>query len=178
MRAVGLLAVAGLVAALPQTSQLALTEQYAQYTTRGEAVLASPNGEGGVQKEEGLDREYILEYSMSRGEFWSMVVPDVKGGNNQLYWGEQRFSGGAFYFGALAFALCLAWLIAGSHWLRWPLLAVSILTIVLSWRDATWLTDVFLERVPLFNKFRDTKMMLVLLQIIVPAGAAMALHEV
>ena len=44
-----------------------------------------------------------------------MVVPDVKGGNNQLYWGEQRFSGGAFYFGALAFALCLAWLIAGSR---------------------------------------------------------------
>ena len=74
--------------------------------------------------------------------------------------------------------MCLAWFIAGSHWLRWPLLAVSLLAIVLSWRDATWLTDVFLERVPLFNKFRDTKMMLVLLQMIVPVGAAMALHEV
>ena len=178
MKAVGLLVVAGFVAALPQTSQLALTEQYAQYTTRGEAVLAVPSEEGGGQGGTGLDREYILEYSMSRGEFWSMVVPDVKGGNNQLYWGEQRFSGGAFYFGALAFALCLAWLIAGSHWLRWPLLAVSMLAIVLSWRDATWLTDVFLERVPLFNKFRDTKMMLVLLQMVVPVGAAMALHEV
>ncbi|MGB1364129.1 MAG: YfhO family protein, partial [Flavobacteriales bacterium] len=178
LRAVGLLAAAGLVAALPQTSQLALTEQYAQFTTRGEAVLTTPSEGGGRQEQAGLDREYILEYSMSRGEFWSMAVPDVKGGNNQLYWGEQRFSGGAFYFGALAFALCLAWFIAGSHWLRWPLLAVSLLAIVLSWRDATWLTDVFLERVPLFNKFRDTKMMLVLLQMIVPVGAAMALHEV
>ena len=178
MRAVGLLVAAGLVAALPQTSQLALTEQYAQFTTRGEAVLATSSEGGGGQEQAGLDREYILEYSMSRGEFWSMVVPDVKGGNNQLYWGEQRFSGGAFYFGALAFALCLAWFIAGSHWLRWPLLVVSMLAIVLSWRDATWLTDVFLERVPLFNKFRDTKMMLVLLQMVVPVGAAMALHEV
>ena len=178
MRAAGLLVAAGLVAALPQTSQLALTEQYAQFTTRGEAVLATSSEGGGGQEQAGLDREYILEYSMSRGEFWSMVVPDVKGGNNQLYWGEQRFSGGAFYFGALAFALCLAWFIAGSHWLRWPLLVVSMLAIVLSWRDATWLTDVFLERVPLFNKFRDTKMMLVLLQMVVPIGAAMALHEV
>ena len=177
MRAVGLLVAAGLVAALPQTSQLALTEQYAQFTTRGEAVLTTSSEGGGGPEQEGLDREYILEYSMSRGEFWSMVVPDVKGGNNQLYWGEQRFSGGAFYFGALAFALCLAWFIAGSHWLRWPLLVVSMLAIVLSWRDATWLTDVFLERVPLFNKFRDTKMMLVLLQMVVPVGAAMALHE-
>ena len=178
LRAVGLLAAAGLVAALPQTSQLALTEQYSQFTTRGEAVLTTPSEGGGGQEQAGLDREYILEYSMSRGEFWSMAVPDVKGGNNQLYWGEQRFSGGAFYFGALAFALCLAWFIAGSHWLRWPLLAMSLLAIVLSWRDASWLTDVFLERVPLFNKFRDTKMMLVLLQMIVPVGAAMALHEV
>lgn len=178
MRALGLLVAAGLVAALPQTSQLALTEQYAQFTTRGEAVLATSSEGDGGQEQAGLDREYILEYSMSRGEFWSMVVPDVKGGNNQLYWGEQRFSGGAFYFGALAFALCLAWFIAGSHWLRWPLLVVSMLAIVLSWRDATWLTDVFLERVPLFNKFRDTKMMLVLLQMVVPVGAAMALHEV
>ena len=51
------------------------------------------------------------------------------------------------------------------------------LAVVLSWRDATWLTDVFLDHVPLFNKFRDTKMMLVLVQMIVPFGAAMALHE-
>ena len=178
MRAAGLLVVAGLVAALPQTSQLALTEQYSQFTTRGEAVLNSTSAGDDVQEAAGLDREYILEYSMSRGEFWSMVVPDVKGGNNQLYWGEQRFSGGAFYFGALAFSLCLAWFIAGSHWLRLPMIAVSMLAIVLSWRDATWLTEFFLERVPLFNKFRDTKMMLVLLQMIVPVGAAMALHEV
>ena len=35
----------------------------------------------------------------------------------------------------------------------------------------------FLDHVPLFNKFRDTKMMLVLVQLIVPLGAAMALHE-
>ena len=135
------------------------------------------NGDENEAVQDGLDRDYILEYSMARGEWWSIAIPDVKGGNNQLYWGEQRFSGGAFYFGALAFALCLAWLIAGTSWLRWPLLAVWLLAVVLSWRDATVLTDVFLDHVPLFNKFRDTKMMLVLVQLIVPLGAAMALHE-
>jgi len=114
---------------------------------------------------------------MGRGEWWSVLVPDIKGGNSPYYWGEQRFSGGAFYFGAFAFALCLAWLIAGSHWMRWPLLAISALVIVLSWRDASWLTDAFLNNVPLFNKFRDTKMMLVLVQLVVPLGAAMALWE-
>ena len=73
--------------------------------------------------------------------------------------------------------MCLAWLIAGTSWLRWPLLAISLLAVVLSWRDATGLTDFFLDYVPLFNKFRDTKMMLVLVQLVVPLGAAMALHE-
>jgi hypothetical protein len=173
----GVLLLAGLLSALPQTGQLALTEQYSEFTTRGKANVAQENGGSKDMLQEGLNRDYILEYSMARGEFWSIAIPDVKGGNNQLYWGEQRFSGGAFYFGALAFALFLAWLIAGSSWLRWPLLAVSLLAVVLSWRDATSLTEFFLDHVPLFNKFRDTKMMLVLVQLAIPTGAAMALHE-
>lgn len=173
----GVLLVAGLLSVLPQTGQLALTEQYSEFTTRGKANVAKANVATEDALNDGLDRDYILEYSMARGEFWSMAIPDVKGGNNQLYWGEQRFSGGAFYFGALAFALFLAWLIAGTSWLRWPLLAVSLLAVVLSWRDATGLTGFFLDHVPLFNKFRDTKMMLVLVQLAIPMGAAMALHE-
>ena len=64
-----------------------------------------------------------------------------------------------------------------SSQLRWPMLAVMALSVVLSWRDASWLTTLFLDHVPLFSKFRDTKMMLVLAQMIVPLGAAMALHE-
>ena len=178
MKATGLLLVGGLLAALPQTGQLAVTEQYSEFTTRGDRVVSSTSRSVDLNdQDDGLNRDYILEYSMGRGEWWSVLVPDVKGGNSPFYWGEQRFSGGAFYFGALAFALCLAWMVAGSHWIRWPLLAVSALAVVLSWRDATWLTDVFLNHVPLFNKFRDTKMMLVLLQMVIPLGAAMALWE-
>lgn len=178
MKATGLLLVGGLLAALPQTGQLAVTEQYSEFTTRGERVVESTSRSLDLNdQDDGLNRDYILEYSMGRGEWWSVLVPDIKGGNSPYYWGEQRFSGGAFYFGAFAFALCLAWLIAGSHWVRWPLLGVAVLAIVLSWRDASWLTDAFLNNVPLFNKFRDTKMMLVLVQLVVPFGAAMALWE-
>lgn len=176
-KASGVLLAAGLLSALPQTGQLALTQQYSEYTTRGKANLTSDDAQPEATPQDGLDRDYILEYSMARGEWWSMAIPDVKGGNNQLYWGEQRFSGGAFYFGALAFALCLSWFLVGSSWLRWPMLAVMALSVVLSWRDASWLTTLFLDHVPLFSKFRDTKMMLVLAQMIVPLGAVMALHE-
>ena len=114
---------------------------------------------------------------MSRSEWLSIFIPDIKGGNNQLYWGEQTFSAGAFYFGALAFSLWLAWMIAGSSWLRWPTFLVSVLSVMLSWRSGSVVTNFFLDHVPLFDKFRDTKMMLVVLQVVIPMGAAMALHE-
>ena len=176
-KSTGILLLAGVLSVLPQIGQLSLTEQYSEFTTRGKANVERAEVGALEDDQGGLDKYYMLEYSFGRGEFWSIVVPDIKGGKNRLYWGEQRFSGGAFYFGALAFALCLAWLIAGTHWLRWPLLALSILAIALSWRDASWVTAVFMKYVPLFNKFRDTKMMMVLVQLVVPLGAAMALHE-
>jgi hypothetical protein len=170
----GMLVLGAVIAALPQTSQLALTEQYSEFTTRGKSNLVV---EGNDETRDGLGRGYILEYSMSRSEWLSIFIPDIKGGNNQLYWGEQTFSAGAFYFGALAFSLWLAWMIAGSSWLRWPTFLVSVLSVMLSWRSGSVVTNFFLDHVPLFDKFRDTKMMLVVLQVVIPMGAAMALHE-
>ena len=124
-----MLALGAVIAALPQTSQLALTEQYSEFTTRGKSNLAV---EENLETRDGLDRGYILEYSMSRSEWLSIFIPDIKGGNNQLYWGEQTFSAGAFYFGALAFMLWVAWFVDGVSWLRWPTLLVLVLSLMLS----------------------------------------------
>ena len=172
-----LLLVGAFSAVLPQSAELALTQNYSQYTTRGEAIL--PDLESGdAVSNSGLDRYYILEYSMARGEWLSMLVPDIKGGADQLYWGEQRFSGGAFYFGAIAFAFFLAFLFVGKDPVRWPLLLITLLAIILSWRETSFIFDFFIEYVPLFNKFRDTKMMLVIVQVAVAAGATLALKEI
>lgn len=164
---------AAFAAILPSIPNLTITKNYSSYTTRGEAILPADNAQ-----EAGLDKDYILEYSMAKGEWLSMMIPDVKGGADQLYWGEQRFSGGAIYFGAIAFALMLAFFFVGKDPMRWPLLAVTALAVILSWRDASGLTDFFLEYVPLFNKFRDTKMMLVIVQLAVATGATLAVREI
>ena len=164
---------AAFAAILPSIPNLTITKNYSSYTTRGEAILPADNAQ-----EAGLDKDYILEYSMAKGEWFSMMIPDVKGGADQLYWGEQRFSGGAIYFGAIAFALMLAFFFVGKDPMRWPLLAVTALAVILSWRDASGLTDFFLEYVPLFNKFRDTKMMLVIVQLAVATGATLAVREI
>ena len=169
-----LLAAAGL-AVVPNAALIGPTLDYTPHTTRGE-VLLSPAG--GVEVgESGLDKDYILQYSMGRGEFWSILVPDVKGGNSPLYWGEQLFSGGAFYFGAILIALFMVFLILRRDVLRWPMLVVALLAIVLSWRDASGLTDFFLDSVPGFAKFRDTKMMLMLIQCMLPIGVGLLLRD-
>ncbi|MGB1122317.1 MAG: hypothetical protein ACPG08_02245 [Flavobacteriales bacterium] len=165
---------AGIIGVLPSYAHLKETQEYAQYTIRGERVLEDVDP---TQAVEGLDRDYILEYSMADGEWLSILCPDIKGGNNPLYWGEQTFSGGAFYFGAILVALFFMFLVAGRDRLRWPLLVISVLAISLSRRDGGVLMDFFLDHVPAFSKFRDTKMMLVLVLMTVSMGAALGLKE-
>ena len=169
-----LLASAGL-AVVPNLALIGPTLDYTPHTTRGEVLL---DPVGGVEVgASGLDKDYILQYSMGRGEWWSVLVPDIKGGNSPLYWGEQLFSGGAFYFGAILVALFMVSLILRRDVLRWPMLVVAVLAVVLSWRDASGLTDFFLDNVPGFAKFRDTKMMLMLIQCMLPIGVGLLLRD-
>ena len=171
----GVLLLAAIVAVLPNAALIGPTLDYTPHTTRGDILLSAESGMD--VRDAGLDKDYILQYSMGEGEWWSILVPDIKGGNSPLYWGEQLFSGGAFYFGAILVALFMVSLILRKDVLRWPMLVVALLAIVLSWRDASWLTEFFLESVPGFAKFRDTKMMLILIQCMLPIGVGLLLKD-
>ncbi len=146
---------------------------------------AKPSGDrGGVEKidkgvnrGEGLGRDYILQYSMSIGEWLAIMCPNLYGGETSVYWGDQYFSAGAFYFGAIVIALFLAYFVAGRDRLKWPMLALTLLAIVLSWRQMTPIMDLFIDHVPLYKKFRDTKMMLVMIQLVAGIGAVLAIKE-
>ena len=174
LRVNAMILLAGIIGVLPHSAHLKETKEYAQYTIRGERILEDATK---VEVPSGLDRDYILEYSIADGEWLSIMCPNIKGGNNPLYWGEQSFSGGAFYFGAILVALFFMFLVAGRDRLRWPLLLITLLAILLSRRSGGTVVDFFLDYVPAFNKFRDTKMMLVLVLMTVSMGAALGLKE-
>ncbi len=149
----------------------------------------------------GLDPDYIKQYSLGYGEVWSLIIPNVKGGpsgyigNNEdamknvsppykeavaqsmHYWGEQLFTGGAFYFGATVFLLFFLGLLFVKDDLKWAVLGVSVLAVVLSWKYSGIL-DFFIYNVPLFSKFRDTKMMLVLVQVAFPLMGVLFMKEI
>jgi hypothetical protein len=186
----------------PNLPNLLLTGEYGKYSSRGKSdltipAMTSPDKSLTV----GLERNYIKEYSMGYGEVWSLAIPDVKGGSasNRLgdykdkisqvnpeyrndianfpaYWGEQSFSGGAFYFGAAIFLLFVLGIVFIKDKIKWAFLAASALAVVLSWKYSAIL-DFFIDYVPLFNKFRDTKMILVLVQISFPLLGMLFLDE-
>jgi hypothetical protein len=194
-KAVGGLAIGGVLGLLPSFSNLQTTLEYSKYTTRGATDLTiEPKGQNKKQsKKEGLDVDYILEYNYGKGEILSLIAPNAKGakddylGNDEdimmnvdpsyaqqigqmnRYWGGQRMSGGAIYFGVVMFVFFLFGLIFLKDSLRWPFLAVSLLCLALASKDPGGLNDFFIHKFPLYNKFRDSKMILVLLQVMIPA---------
>jgi len=200
----GFLALAGILGVLPNYGSLATTAEYGEYSTRGSSELTiKPDGEQlETTSESGLSKDYILQYSMANGEWFSAYVPNVKGGKTDLlsrnedaskaidkryrdfiaqnnilsYWGEQLSTGGAFYFGAFMFFLAFCAIFLLKDEIKWPLLIVAILAVLASWKlgDAP---DFFIDNFPLWDKFRDTKMMLILLMIIVPLLGTLFLNQ-
>ena len=211
----GVLSIAGILAILPNASNLVTTQEYSKHTTRGASELTiKPKGqESSSTDENGLNKSYILQYNFGQREILSAAFPNVKGGAQQLlvsnkevvkmiekdskyseysdyllndnpekgprfltYFGGQATSGGAFYFGIIMIAFALLGFIFVRDSLRWPFLFILILSALLASNDPDGINAFFIEKFPLYNKFRDSKMILVLAQLILPAMALLFLN--
>ena len=193
-KAVGGLAIGALLGILPSSSNLLTTLEYSKFTTRGATDLTiKPKNPTNVQEKEGLNKNYILEYNFGPKEILSIVAPDAKGGKGDYlgndekameaadptysqqisqmnrYWGGQASSGGAFYFGVVMLAFFVLGLILLKDSLKWPFLAIFMLAVLLASNDPGGMNDFFINKVPMYNKFRDSKMILALLQVMIPA---------
>lgn len=195
-----ILIVAGVLGILPAISNLIVTKEYGKYTTRGKSELTISADNMEKSSNDALDSEYIKRYSLGYGELWSLVIPNVKGGSNgyigqheeimkkvpqeyrrsisqqSSYWGEQYGSGGAFYYGASVFLLFVLGIFFVKDIIKWALLSVSVVAIILALKYSG-IVDFFIESVPLFNKFRDTKMMLILVQVSFPLLGILFLNK-
>ncbi len=78
-KGVGVFVAASLVGVAVNSSNLYHTYQYSKQTMRGSSELASP-AEGGKKASSGLSKEYITQWSYGKGETFSLLVPNVKGG--------------------------------------------------------------------------------------------------
>jgi hypothetical protein len=199
--AIGGLALASVLAVVSNANLLMTTLEYSKFTTRGTTELTIKPKTGSLQAKEGLDKDYILEYNYGKRELLSLYAPNAKGGKGDLiandpdaltdtdptyaeqigqmnhYWGGQRMSGGAFYFGVVMLVFFLLGLLFVKDALRWPFLALSVLVLYLASNQMNFLNDFFIHQFPMYNKFRDSKMILVLLQIMIPAMGLLFLDK-
>ena len=196
-------------------SNLYHTYEYSKQTIRGPSELTH-NVKN--QTSDGLERDYIVQWSYGIGETWSLLVPNVKGGasgalgysrdknsgewkrdktknkealdrvdsgyreqiaQQSTYWGNQPGTSGPVYVGAFVLVLAVLGLFIGKNKLKWPLLAVTILSILLSWGENFMsFTNFFLDYVPMYNKFRTVSSILVIAEFTIPLMAVLTLKEI
>lgn len=94
------------------------------------------------------------------------------------YFGEPEGTNGPVYVGALIVAMFILGCAIVRGPLKWALLAATVLSLFLALgRNCMWLTNIFIDYVPLYNKFRTVESILVIAEFTMPLLAVMALQK-
>ena len=182
-------------------SNLYHTWEYSKESMRGKSELVKKQSAN--QSASGLDRDYITQWSYGIGETWTLLVPNTKGGasvplvENETamkkanpefgmiyqqmgqYWGEQPMTQGPVYVGAFVLTLFVLGLFIVKGPMKWALLAATVLSILLSWgKNFMPFTDLFIDYMPMYSKFRTVASILVIAEFTIPLLAMMALKKI
>ncbi|MDR0558979.1 MAG: YfhO family protein [Prevotellaceae bacterium] len=95
------------------------------------------------------------------------------------YWGDQPGTSGPVYAGAFIVFLFILGLFIVKDGIKWVLLSATIISIALSWgHNFNWLTNLFIDYVPYYNKMRAVSSMLVIAELCIPVLAVLTLKEI
>ncbi len=203
-QASGALILAAILAVGPNIGRIWTTYEYADATIRGKPVLTDNQNPTG---DSGLDIEYALRWSYGISESFTLMIPNYFGGASYselpknsatvdflsrsvgrknaeryterwpTYWGDQPFTSGPVYVGAIVCFLFVLGLLMVPGRIKWWLLATTVLFLVLSWgRNFPLLTELFFYYFPGYNKFRAVSMMLVIPEFTMPLLGALGLY--
>lgn len=201
LTASGVCAVAALVGVLMNLSNLYHTWEYSKDTMRGKSELVKKNT--AQQTDSGLDRDYITQWSYGGDELLTLMIPNANGGAHDInigqnpdavaqadpqiqefianfyqYWGEQPYTAGPVYVGALVVMLFIFSLFIVRGPIKWALLGATILSILLSLgHNLQWFTDIFIDYCPMYSKFRTVSSILVIAEFTMPLLAMLALKR-
>lgn len=94
------------------------------------------------------------------------------------YFGEPEGTNGPVYVGAIIFTLFLLGCLILKGPVKWALLVMTILSVLLAWgRNLQWFTDLFIDYVPMYARFRTVESILVIAEFTIPLLAILALQK-
>ena len=202
IKASSALLLAVVLAVFSNLTNLWATYEYGKYSTRGPSDLTMTDASN---RTSGLDKDYAVDWSYGIGESLTLMIPDAKGGasgaignrhsevlsavsNPDLrnvvaqqdeYWGDQMFTAGPAYAGAIACLLFFAGLIFVRGPIRWWLAGATLLSLMLAWgKHFMPLTEFFLDYVPGYNKFRAVSTTIIVTEFCIALMAALALDSI
>lgn len=206
LQSAGMVIAAAIVALGMNATSLITTYEYSQYTMRGKSnglTVDAQNAQQGLNKDYITQWSYgvgetmtllipnfrggasaaTLDASTETGQkIKSFGVPNVdnfmKETQLPLYWGDQPGTSGPVYLGAIVIFLFVLGFFLVDKRILWWLVPMIILTLMLSWgRNFMWLTNIFIDYVPMYNKFRTVSMTLVATGFGITLIALLALKE-
>ena len=159
-----------------------LDADYAFRWSYGKAETLSlmvPNVNGGVSEGLGEDSKF---YEALIGAYQGKQIDD--GAAQQLsqlgvaYWGDQPFTSGPVYLGAIICLLFALGMLTKTNEHRWWALAAILLSVVMAWGSNFKEFNEFLfNYLPMYNKFRAPAMILVIPQLLFAMVAMIGLNE-
>lgn len=206
LTSVGVLLLGCAMALTINSRHLFVNQQYAEYTMRGGSEISvtpedlykdgEPKSIAG--KTSGLDIDYAYSWSYGKGETFTLLVPGMYGGGSgetvskdsefyknfrqtqaPLYWGDQPFTSGPVYFGAIVMFLFVLGLIIVKGPERWWILIATLLSIIMAWgKNFAAFNEFLFEYLPMYNKFRTPSMSLVIANVTTVLMAILALKTI
>lgn len=142
--------------------------------------LFYPRLMGGASQEEGSDEmmSHVQELVQSNVTSQQEMDRISKGFGSLTYWGDQEGTSGPAYQGAVVVFLALLGFFFGWKKYRYWILGATLLSIGLAWgRNFQFLSDIFIDFVPFYNKFRAPSSILVVAELLLPFIAIVGLYR-
>lgn len=97
----------------------------------------------------------------------------------QQYWGDQPFTVGPVYVGAIVCFFFILGLFYVKGPVKWALAAATLLSLLFAWgKNLPGVTDFFIDHLPMYAKFRTVSSALVIAEFTMPLLAVLCLYQI
>lgn len=206
-KASGVLLLAAILSLGPNMANLYSNYVFSKDTIRGGSELSiKPNSDtntvSSTPNESGLEIDYAYAWSYGKMESFTLLVPNMYGSGHTVlekgdptiqqlrqvgygstylptYWGDQPFTSGPVYAGAVVCLLFILGLFVVKGPEKWILLATFIISLMLAWgKNFMPFNEWTFHHLPLYNKFRAPSMALIIAGVAMPMLGMLALKNI